>query len=900
MRYLSHRLHIPYTLSMLSFGFASALIADFLGYENMIWDVLSFSQKQPAISSSMILYIFLPALVFEGAFSLDPHVFKKSFGVIALLAGPALFMNTLLVAVLMYFLNPSWDWSLSLIFGALISATDPVAVTAILREQGLSKPIITIIEGESLFNDGLTIVLFSMLLTFMSGQIESIGLLQMLWFFSKAVFGGALVGFFLASLASFCMNRLFRDPLLEISLTLILGYSCMLLAEEFFLVSGVIAVAVAGQCMARSAKMRIANEVRFFLHQFWEILVYIINTLLFFMVGYLSALLLESASYRDLILITQVYVGIMIIRLLVTFLFRSILASLGQKISLGHTFLISWSGMRGAVSLSLVLIFFHQEQISFALRSQVLLVTTGVVFLSMFINGSSVKFLLDFFKIDQPNLAQTVSSLLVQSNVLDKVYDRVQRMSKTRRLQSFTWSDIKQKLFARQIELQQRMSEAKDLQEKESQELRDEGYWIRVLNMEKAAYWEAFRQGILQEGAAKTLIHEVELQLTHGVMPPREKRMPSLEKSFFYRMHKLLQPYQFFHKLVENIEFYNIFRFYHLAYGLQMAAATVLRRIENMKRIDPALLQTIRITYRGYLHNSKKRIEEMRQYLPRVTRAIETRLAHRMIFIQEKNEYEHLLQKGSIGESMAKQCIESIEEELSVLNRQVKKEKSLPSVKELLREMHIFRSWSEADRNYLAEHAVNVILSPDETLFYQGESGTSLYIICRGAMNVIERRRGLEKIIGVLGGGDILGEMSLLSGRPRNATVRAATAVSLIRIDRQCFIEISQKQASLLRETWLAFARHSLDNYLREDDKFINLDSKSRKEWIEQGKLEKIAKNQRVYSPSDAEWAYLVSGKIEMGMSYCEAGTFFSLEKPTMLKAEEESSILYLFKLWQV
>jgi NhaP-type Na+/H+ or K+/H+ antiporter len=105
------------------------------------------------IDPHLILLLFLPTLIFESAFAMETHLFKRMFSQIAILAVPGLILSTALTAVLAYYLFPwQWSWSVCFLFGALISATDPVAVVSLLKEVSSRKRLETLIEGESLLN----------------------------------------------------------------------------------------------------------------------------------------------------------------------------------------------------------------------------------------------------------------------------------------------------------------------------------------------------------------------------------------------------------------------------------------------------------------------------------------------------------------------------------------------------------------------------------------------------------------------------------------------------------------------------------------------------------------------------------------------------------------------------
>ena len=167
MRLFTRLTKFPFTIGMLLAGAAAGLAIEFWGGDHGLFGLFQLPDDGMIISPNLIIFIFLPALIFESSYDLDGHLFKKNLGVISFLAGPAMLACTFLTAALMIWVAPKewgWGWLAALTFGALISATDPVAVVAILKEVGAPKRLGTLIEGESLLNDGVAIVVFTVLI----------------------------------------------------------------------------------------------------------------------------------------------------------------------------------------------------------------------------------------------------------------------------------------------------------------------------------------------------------------------------------------------------------------------------------------------------------------------------------------------------------------------------------------------------------------------------------------------------------------------------------------------------------------------------------------------------------------------------------------------------------------
>lgn len=136
--------------------------------------IIAYSDFNP----HLLLLIFLPALIFESAFNSDWHIFKVELGQILIMAGPMLIGSTYLSALMMTYVfgyNGDFTWEASLMYGSIISATDPVAVVALLKELGASKRLATMIEGESLLNDGTAMVIFLVLIKLVEGEQQTAG-----------------------------------------------------------------------------------------------------------------------------------------------------------------------------------------------------------------------------------------------------------------------------------------------------------------------------------------------------------------------------------------------------------------------------------------------------------------------------------------------------------------------------------------------------------------------------------------------------------------------------------------------------------------------------------------------------------------------------------------------------
>jgi len=345
------------------------------------------------IDPHIIMYVFLPTLIFEAAFAMDVHTFRKSALNASLLAIPGIIIAMFLTAFIVLGIDRiglglnGWGWAYALMFGAVASATDPVAVVALLKELGASKKLGTLIEGESMLNDGTAIVLFMLFFTAVSGGSTDVSPVGE---FLKVAVGGILVGVIIGSIAIRWVRKVFNDALVEISVIVAAAYITFFICEYYFHVSGVLGLVALGLAMASVGKTRISPEVEHFLHEFWELLAFIANTLIFIIVGVVIAEQV-SVTGKNILILLILYVGVHLIRALVILMFYPVMRKSGYGLPKKDAIIVWYGALRGAVGLALALIVVGENAIPAEIRGQFLFLTAGLVTLTLLINATTIK-----------------------------------------------------------------------------------------------------------------------------------------------------------------------------------------------------------------------------------------------------------------------------------------------------------------------------------------------------------------------------------------------------------------------------------------------------------------------------------------------------------------------------
>ena len=358
------------------------------------------------LTENMVLYIFLPALIFEAALGLDVRSLRRNFAPIILLAAPGVIFATFVTGVLVHWVTPL-DWGQSFIFGALISTTDPVAVIAKFRELKAPERLTMIVDGESLFNDATAIVMFGIVVEIVSdgGDLAAgtlvLAVLRFFWVFA----GGFLVG--LAAGAVGCLFiRLGRNMerglrrVLRVLFSICVAYGAFLLAQGLLGLSGVMASVGAGMVMSYWVRTRESDRSLYHLREYWNIAAFFGNSLIFLALGLTERYLMgRYRLWEWLEPALLVCLAVLLARWLLVYGFVPLSNRLpGQEpIGSGYKAVMVWGGIRGALPVGLAVslkpsdLGVAPEAAADASRGLIILFTVTVVVFTLVAQGLSIR-----------------------------------------------------------------------------------------------------------------------------------------------------------------------------------------------------------------------------------------------------------------------------------------------------------------------------------------------------------------------------------------------------------------------------------------------------------------------------------------------------------------------------
>jgi len=393
---IADKLHVPYPILLIMAGIA-------VGFIPAIPDI--------ELNPEIVFLIFLPPLLYDAAFNISFNTFRANINTISTLAITLVFITASGIAVVAHYLIPGMTWPLSFVLGAILSATDAVAAMSITKGLGLSNSTITILEGESLVNDASALVAYQFAVASVTGVAFVLWKASLQFIVLMA--GGALVGFIMGRILAYILKLVHENNMVTISFMLLMPFVTYLVAETIH-VSGVIAVVMLGLGIAAFARGRASVELKMQSKSIWDIIIFMLNGLIFILIGLQFPFVIKHIDHDEIL----PYIGYAFIITLLALAVRTARVFL-QRINLQRAFargkgkitehalldlkdslIISWSGMRGIVSLAIAIGL--PETLSngqpFPERNAIIFISVVVVLFTLIGQGLSLPWIVKWLK----------------------------------------------------------------------------------------------------------------------------------------------------------------------------------------------------------------------------------------------------------------------------------------------------------------------------------------------------------------------------------------------------------------------------------------------------------------------------------------------------------------------
>lgn len=353
--YLNFRyLKLPSSIGLMGFSLLFSMVLMAIGSYNPSFKAEIVAILDQVNFSELLLEIMLSFMLFAGSIHINIEDLKTESLSIAAYATVSVVISTFIIGYGAYFVLGLFGIEVSqihaLLFGALISPTDPIAVLSILKTSGISKSLQTKIAGESLFNDGVAVVVFTILLQ-LSGPGAELSAKNIVFLLITEAAGGILLGFILGY-AGYKLIASIDNYKVEVLITLAIvmgGYTL----SHYIHVSGPLAMVAAGLIIGNAAKRRgMSYTTKEYIDKFWELQDEILNAILFVLIG--LELVIIPIENR-VIFLSLVLLLLSLLARYISILVPSLLISLREKISQHTMLILTWGGLRGGISIALAL-----------------------------------------------------------------------------------------------------------------------------------------------------------------------------------------------------------------------------------------------------------------------------------------------------------------------------------------------------------------------------------------------------------------------------------------------------------------------------------------------------------------------------------------------------------------
>lgn len=804
---LASRLRLPYSVLLAIVGCGLGIVATLqpMVHRPVVDDFIAALQ-QFDISAETFLYVFVPTLLFETALSINVRRLMDDIAPIMTMAVVAVVISTFVSGFALAAISP-YSLVACLMLGAIIATTDPAAVVAIFREIGAPRRLSLLVEGESLLNDAAAIALYILLLSALleGGPVDAWSAVGTFLF---SFIGGGVAGYLMARVtcALFALVRGYSTA--EITLTISLAYLSFLLPEHYLHVSGVVSCVAAGLTIGSVGRTRMGPKTYEQLDGAWGQLGFWSNSLIFLLAAMLIPRTLRDTSWLDIVLILAIYAASLLARAAVVFGLLPLMRGLnrGGDISTGMKTVIWWGGLRGAVSLALALAVTENPQVDAGIRHFVATTVTGFVLLTLFVNGTSLRFLMQMMRLNKLTPLQRAIKDRALDMSADEIRHRLSEIAERERIDADVSAAVahvydKETLHSGKViplpsdgarAGESGQADGKTAEPLSTMDLARVGLTVLSIQ-EDERYFGALKAQITTRQIAEQLmgqtVHLRDALRVAGVDAYKDAIAENLRVSWSFRLAMQLQQWTGFSQplasaladrfevlLNQRIVVIELVAFCRnrLAPLLGAEAAKIVGDITGDRLVAVnAALQALKLQYPDYAR------ELQRRYLGRIARQMEL------------DNYQELAHQAMIGGEVLSELQQSVKQRWGGLDGRPELDTELTAT-QLIARVPIFQTLPDDKQARIAKLLKARLLIPDEVVVRAGERGDAMYFVASGAVTVKLPGRSIE-----LGSGTFFGELALLTGQRRNADVVALGFCKLLALSSRDLQPLLQRDEQL-------------------------------------------------------------------------------------------------------
>lgn len=435
------RVKLPHTVFLVIMGIALGVLGQVPFFEFF---------REFHLTPELLFFLLLPTLIFESAYNMNARRLVEDTKIVLLLSVLSLLVSTAIVGALLYavlaLLGFAVPFAVTLLFGALISATDPVAVLALFKEYGAPRRLSLIFEGESLFNDATSVALFLVVLEvvlvgYNGFTTVGLGILS----FTVMIVGGIFFGAFMGGLFAKLVGWTRENETASITLTIVLAHTTFIFAElisshlhigDFEVrISSIIATTIASLIMGNYGRSKINPRAEEFVEKLWGQFAFMANSVIFILIG----ILFVSVPFNDPIILMTVTLTILIVAFARAVSIYPIAGAFNffakkeDRVPRSWQHLLSWGSLRGALAVTMVLLIPEDLYIpnwaltSVTPREFILSLTVGCIFATLFIKATTIQSFMRKLRLDALTDVEKIEHVEASALIHHEVSERIKQ-----------------------------------------------------------------------------------------------------------------------------------------------------------------------------------------------------------------------------------------------------------------------------------------------------------------------------------------------------------------------------------------------------------------------------------------------------------------------------------------
>ena len=751
---IRHRVKIPTSALLMLAGICLRTVGQYLGMLESAVKVMD------NIEAETIMLIFIPALIFECAFSTEWYTFKRELGQIVLLATTAVVLASILTAVVVRYVlgfQDEFSWYEALMLGAILSATDHVAVVAQLKEVNADYRLETLIRGETLANEGSVIVVFT---TMMTGAVKSevsSGAIAELFF--RLSLGGIALGLAFGLGVSIWLKRLINHPVLETLLTFITTYLLFYTADTTSLhFSGALGTVTFGLYMSAYGKTLISPLVERTVHEFWSLLGTCMESLILVLGGMLMGhffMDFERLETSDIGALFALFVLLHVVRGVTVFVHWPLLRLMGYGCSFKEMLVLITGALKGTISIALALIVFHNKDFAIRVRDLVLFWSVGVSALSAIFDSLLLRYVVHWLGLESMTDVQENMLMSVTTSIIDTTNKKITTMKGKAEFSMANWEEVlkaagPQTLF---FDMMRATKNGKKLLKTNGGEGNTDDVFrqfSKVVNITdkdivletrrryyttlKGLYWHQFEHGLCFGGSTLILREAANRGLdSEGTAI---KDWDFVARAIYPR--RIMQLLHTLSRIPLLGRFFKSFEYDYIVQAYDVCRNFIRAHEEAEELLDDMEIDIKKEIFEEVMKEPHLQIELAKQFLaenimdiyPEVYIFVQTKQACRSLLYSEQSSIEDAFAQGVITELEYTELLSSVKRKITAL--QTNTGPKVPTLAEMLRACYLLKTLPEDQFALLLTATKDEIIRKGTVLFADQAEIKGVYIVLKG------------------------------------------------------------------------------------------------------------------------------------------------------------------------